>query len=177
MLRSGITVVLVAALGNPVSAQVPFRITEILANPSAGDQIVEITNTSGTAADLGGVFRLTRGAGGRRRRIENRSPVALRDAFAIDRGGLYPLNDLAPGQAEEIDLLNAIPFTQWRLSALDRASRSWRQLVTAALSGRDLEGSLLLIGRIDSERQVVSGVAEEQAQAALLVITASQETR
>lgn len=130
------------------------------------------------AADLGGVFRLTRGAGGRQIRIENRSPMALRDAFALVRGGLYPLSDLAPGASLELDLLTPpIPFRRWRLSALDRASRSWRQLVTAALTGRDLEGSLLLIGRTDGDPQVVDGVAEERVHSPLLVITASRETR
>jgi hypothetical protein len=130
------------------------------------------------AADLGGSFHLTRGTGGRKIRIENRSPHRLTDAFALIRGGLYPLTNLDPGESQELDLLTPpIPFRRWRLSALDRATQSWRRLVTAALSGRDLEGSLLLIGRIPGEPQALAGVTEEDVDRPLLVISASQETR
>lgn len=48
------TLLIVLGLAAGVAAQNPFRITEILPDPSSGDPIAELTNVSGSAADTAG---------------------------------------------------------------------------------------------------------------------------
>lgn len=127
---------------------------------------------------LPGPLTVTRGHGGQGVRVENGSGLALRGAFALARGGIYPLGDLPAGAAREFDLLAVpLPYERWRLTAPAPAELEARRIVTAVLAGRDLSSALVLVARLDEPPtpMIAAGAGLERAAPGYVFVEAAAE--
>ncbi len=127
------------------------------------------------ALRLPGSFEVA--ARGRTVTLANGTGLPLRRAFALLPGGVLPLADLEPGARVELDLsAPLVPFARWRWSSDDPAELRRRQLVAAALTGRDLRAGLVVVGEAPSHPTVAAGVAGEHAAPTLVIVVAAVET-
>ncbi|MEZ6189602.1 MAG: hypothetical protein R3F62_31950 [Planctomycetota bacterium] len=96
------------------------------------------------AVRLGGAVSITRGHGGNRLRVANRSELALERVHVLYDGAVYRIGALPPGRRVEFDLRQTSQrFNRWRLRTLDPREAL---LVRAAVHGRQLDRELVVVG-------------------------------
>ncbi len=114
---------------------------------------------------------MTQASSPQRLSITNHAPQPLTTVLLIVEEGLYELPDLSLGRTLEVDLSQPpLPFPVWRR----QKPREDLSLLRAALSGRELRGNILLVGRALPQRAALQGAAEEPSLAPLVLVSASR---